>query len=511
MVFGTLLACVVLTGLAQSGKEKSETLLRWHFAGTKQIANLKDLQTFREVVAFPETEALREAAAKHLATRAAARFTKGGDNANAEIMRLIQPLLPDLWREESSFQMTAKGADATDWILALKLDANRTAEWNRTLTQLAKAAGMQGGAGGASWTAQKDNYRLTFSTNKDWMVIEGGVSNPDAKIAKDFRSDLEKRRGKVLLTAEANGPLLAKVLNSERLAHAPKIQVRGEPKDDGIRTEAVLEYPEDLGFQVEKWNVPTDLIREPLIGFTAVQGVEKKLASAEKLQKLGAGDMPNQLFSWAQSSSPFSISMAAEVKNPAQVVTNVAQALQQIKMPMLLFRSATNQTAIIMEGLGFKPKLEVAPEPYNSFLLARAFPSGNAAINKPAPPELFKQLNKKNVVYYDWEITGPRAKQLDKFWQLYHLITQMRPTRADSPSMKWISAIATKLGNTVTEGTLENRRQIKVVRQSQLGFNSTELLLLAHLVDDSDVVQPPTGQPPTGQNPSTPPPPSKPQ
>jgi hypothetical protein len=105
VVFGTLLACVAWTALAQSGKEKPETLLRWHFAGTKQVAKVKDLQTFREVIGLPETEALREAAAKHLATRAAARFTKAADtNANAEIIRLIQPLLPDLWREESSFR-----------------------------------------------------------------------------------------------------------------------------------------------------------------------------------------------------------------------------------------------------------------------------------------------------------------------------------------------------------------------------------------------------------------------
>ena len=494
MVFGTLLACVALTGWAQSGKDKSEILLRWQFAGTKQVANVKDLKTFREVEGLPETEELRKVAATHLATRAAGRFTKGGDtNANAEIVRVIEPLLPDLWREESSFQMTAKGTDDADWILAVKLEANRSEEWNRALSQLAKAAGMQGAAGGADWTAQKGNYRLSFSRSKEWTVIEGGYGNPDAKMGKEFRSELGKRRGKQLLTAEVNSPLLAKVWNSERLAHAPKIQVRAEPKDDGIHSELVMDYPEDLGIKAEKWNVPTDLIREPLIGFTAIQGVEKKLASIEKLKELSAPEMPNQLFFWAQSGSPFSISSAAEVKNPAQVITNVWQALQRVKIMMGFFRWSTNQTAIVLEGFPFKPKLEVAPEPYNSFLLARAFPAGNTPMNKPVPAELFKQLSKRNLVYYDWEITGMRMKQLVPFWQVYHLLN-FRVTRTDTPSSKWVEAIFQKLGNSVTQGTLENRRQIKMVRQSQLGFNSMELLFLAHVTDDSDIVPPRTGQ-----------------
>jgi hypothetical protein len=440
--------------------------------------------------------------------RAAARFTKAGEtNANPEIMKVIEPLLPDLWREESTFQMTAKGAEDVDWILAVKLETKRSEEWKTALSQLAKAAGMQGGGRGASWTAQKDKYRLSFSRSKDWMVIEGGYGNPDAKEAKEFRSELGKRRGKQLLSAEVNGPVLAKIWNAERLAHAPKIQVRAEPSRDGVRSELVMEYPEDLGIQVEKWNVPTDLIREPLIGFTAIQGVEKKLASMESFKGLGAEEMPKQLYFWAQSRefSPFSISMAAEVKNPAQAITNIAQALGQAKLTMGFFRWATNQTAIVMEGFPVKPKLEVAPKPYQSFLLARAFPAQSGPLNKPAPPELFKQLSKKNLVYYDWEITGARLNQLVPFWQAYHLL-HGRVTRTDTPGTKWIEAAVGKLGNTATEGTLENRRQIKIVRQSQLGFNALELSFLAHVLDDADVVQPRAGQ-----KRATPPPPAAPQ
>jgi hypothetical protein len=490
-VFGTLLACAACTIWAQSGKtEKSETLLRWHFAGTRQVANVKDLKTFREVFELPETTALREAAAQHFAAQAAGRFTKGGNtNANPEIIRVIQPLLPDLWLNESSFHLSAKGAEDTDWILALKLDANRAEEWSRALSQLAKEAGMQGGQGGSSWSAQKENYRLSFSRAKEWTVIEGGFGTSDAKIGKDFRSDLGKRRGKQLLTAEVNSPLLGKVWNSEHLAHAPRMTVRAEPKGDGIRSELVMDYPQDLGIKAEKWDVPTSLITEPLVGFTAIQGVERKLGSMEEFKALGAQETPNQVFLWVQGNSPFSIFFAGDVKNPGQVVTNASLAFKDIKLPTGTLRLSTNRPALFWDGLPamIKPFLEVASAPNSSFVRAGMFPV-QVLTNNPAPAELFEQLRKRNLIYYEWEISGARMRLVGHLWQLYHLLGG-KPTQIDAPSTKWLKAIEGRMANTVTEGTLDNSRRIKLVRQSQLGFNSVELVLLAHLLDDKDIVE----------------------
>ena len=493
VVFGTLFACVAIASgasWAQSGKEnKPETLLRWQFAGTKQIANVKDLNSFREIFSLPETSALRVAAAQHFAGHAARRFTKGGDtNANAAIMRIIQPLLPDLWMDESSFLMTAQGPEDTDWFLALNIDAVRSEEWSKALSELAKAAGMQGAgmpSGNSSWTAQKDKYRLSFSRAKDWTVIEGGHGAADAKLAREFRSDLGKRRAKQLLVADVNSPLLGRIWNSETLAHAPKLTVRAEPKGDGIRSELTMDYPQDLGIKAEKWNVPTGLITEPLIGFTAIQGIEKRLAMNEKFKALGAGKTPNQVYLWSLAYNPFMIYLAADVKNSAQVVTNAARALQNAKLPTGSIALSTNRPIMIWNGLPVKPFLEMAAEPHSSFVRAGLFPL-QIATNKPAPAELFAQLNKKNLIYYEWEVTGVRLGKFSPIWQLYYLASQM-VTRNDSASEKWIQAAEKHLGNTVTEGTLESSRRIKLVRQSQLGLNSVELLLLAHLLDDGDL------------------------
>src|SRR5688572_22066383 len=102
---GLLMAPV--TGWAQGkGKEsKPETLVEWHFVGTKNFEKVKDLKTLREILALPETAALREVGDEGFARIVAARFTKTKPtNANPAIVALIKPLLPDLVESESYFQ-----------------------------------------------------------------------------------------------------------------------------------------------------------------------------------------------------------------------------------------------------------------------------------------------------------------------------------------------------------------------------------------------------------------------
>jgi len=124
----------------------------------------------------------------------------------------------------------------------------------------------------------------------------------------------------------------------------------------------------------------------------------------------------------------------------------------------------------------------------------------------PAPPELFSQLKKKNLVYYDWEITQERLKQWRPIWQFAQIIQgKFFPASA---SDRWIEAITPKLENSVTEATLEKPNRLKLVRQSQSGFTALELVLLAHAIDPYDVydrpAHPPGQQAPVRRKPAPP-------
>ncbi len=492
-----LVAWAATTNWAQSTKPgKPETLLRWSFIGTKQLAEKKELNVFRTVRELPETAAWRDAAAGNLAERAAKRYTKGANtNAVGQIAEVIKPLLVDLAAVESRFQMDATGGEDADWMLALKLDDKRHADWGKSLMELTRHSGMQGAASDkTSWVATRDKYKISFSRAKDWTVIEGGFAASDSKASKEFRASLNKRAGKNVLDALINTPLLAKIWDAPQLAHYPRFTLRSEPRGDGLQSELLLEYPSDLGIKSEKWNVPAKIINEPIIGFTAIQGVQKKLESLEKFKALGAEKTPNQIFFWSQGISPFSVAVAGEVKNPGQVVTNAARVVERMRLPTGDAQLATNRPALLWMGLPIVvPYVQPAAEPHDSFVTLGLFPVVGQS-HKPAPPELLRELNKKNLVYYDWEITSSRLRQFIPIWQMYHVVGQRYLPHNKSASANFLQALKGNVGNTVTAGTLEKENRIKFIRQSHLGFNALELVSLAHLLDSADLVEIEAGQ-----------------
>jgi hypothetical protein len=491
---------VPATGLAQENSAKARPLVEWHFTGTRNLEANKELKAFREVLNQPETAQLRDAGLDGFARHVAARFTHTNpSNADAAVIALIRPLLPDLLESESVFELSAKGADSADWALAIRLPSNRVELWNTNLWKLTRSARLNSpgfatiGENHGWMTEGKEGYHLAVSQNKDWLLIEGGFSpiNDHEKIFADFRKKLKKRPGKEALTAMIDFPQFGQIFSAHRLEHAPKMDLTVLPKKGSLRTEATLDYPRDLGIEPKKWNPPIKEILDPLIGFTAIQGIQKELQRSKLLPGLGLEKLPDQLFIWNRASSPFAIWMGADVGNPATVVSNMYNTV----VPMANEKLAksgngkivmlTNRTSIHWQGLPIViPFIEPGTRE-KSLLVAGLFPMSEEN-PQPAPKELFEQLNQKNLVYYDWEITGARMSQYRPIWQLSYMLRNKVPN-STAISEKWIAATLPKLQNTVTQATLEGDSRLKVVRQSQTGFNALELVLLAHLLDPSDV------------------------
>lgn len=495
-----LIVLTLATGWAQGAGSKPETLVRWHFAGAGQLKQLKNQKALQEVLNLPETAALRQAALGEFGRTAAARFARGGSGANSNLSSEgIQQLLADLVEHESKFLMTASGTNAA-WILAAKLPEARGGEWQKSIAAMAQNAGMKVSETPV-WSATKEGYHLTLARQKAWTVLTGGHLPTEPKSIADFRRSLDKKTGKTVLDAEINCPPLGQFLGAEQLSHAPRIAVQAAPNKDGLRSEVQLEYAKSLGMKPEKWVVPTKLMNDPIIGFTAVQGVQRLLAGSRWFNALQASQTPNQVFAWSVADSPFSTFVAARVGNPGAIVTNVMNNIvppfQQAHPDLYLGQPqfATNRAGAILRGLPIiVPFMEAAAPPDSDYLVAGLFPvSGNTNL---APAELFAQLNKKNLVYYDWEITEDRLKQILPISQLIQIVGSPTALRADSLSIRWIQAITPKLGNTVTEGTLDGERRVRIVRQSHVGLSSLELALLAHWLDPNDFRKP--GEPAQG-------------
>ena len=146
--------------------------------------------------------------------------------------------------------------------------------------------------------------------------------------------------------------------------------------------------------------------------------------------------------------------------------------------------------SLIWSGLPIiVPFARPAAKPNENYLEIGLFPLSKTATNA-APSDLFEQLEKDNLVYYAWEITGARIAQWRPLWQMSRFLRNNPIPSSNSASETWLPAVASKLQNTITEATLEGPRSIKIIRQSQLGFNALELVLLAHLADRYDQAAP---------------------
>lgn len=509
---GLVLVALLAVGFGRAGegaqKAKPETLIRWNFAGTKQLGEKKELAVLQQILALPESVELRDLGIAAMASNSASHFSgRNSTNINPAAANLIKALLPDLVQSESRLELVTRGTQDADWILAINLGGDRSALWSKNVAELAKLAGMQShGAPGSesSWSADRDNYRIALSRHKDWTILEGGFGTnaTDRTSFKEVKNALGKRRGKEILQAEVNLPLLGAMWNAPTLAHGPKFTLNIAPRNQGLRTEGEIEYPHSLNITPEKWNVPTDIIREPLVAFTAMQGAKEILGKSQFFRNLGAERIPNQLYLWSLNYGPFSMFLAGDVGNPARVVTNIVTGvLPQIKhSPGGNIQVLTNRVAIVWRGLPIVVPFIEQPTPESPYLVTGLFPIENYGKEK-APADLLDQLKQKNLVYYDWEVTSPRLKQWLPIWQLNRLLRGQ--FFAVGASDRWLEAVAPLLGNAVTEVTLGNAKTLKFVRQSQTGLNAFELVMLAHAIDPYDTLGPGHGTPrPKGSRPA---------
>lgn len=506
-----------------------ETLLRWHFIGAKALQEQEGLETYQAIAAMPETARLREELLEALSLKAAARFTRQPDPnpAGKQTAALIKPLLSQLLDSESRLVLTSPAAEKADWALAVKTGRDSAQTWSTNLWKLVQSSRLATPAsrtieGQAGWAAKGETYNLGFMQAGEWVLFAGGHSAPQtheqalAALKKDLGA-----KSDYTLKADINLAAFSRITKQEKLRHAPGLALTAKTRSDGFRTEINLEYPENLGIKAEKWEVPRELITEPLIAFSAIQGIKERLSRKEEFTKLNPEHTPNQLFVWSQSHTPFSITAAAKVGNTEEFIANLAKQVVDAKNPELKkmslgeLRYHPDNDALVWMGLPIiVPFARPGSEPNEEYVTVGLFPLSEPGTNA-APVALFEQLEKENLVFYAWEITGARIAQWRPLWQMSRFLPGKPIPGSAAASEQWLAAVADQLQNTITEATLEGPLSLKITRQSQLGFNALELVLLAHLADryepPATVPSPSAVKPKPAPGKSSPPPLSQPK
>jgi hypothetical protein len=249
-----------------------------------------------------------------------------------------------------------------------------------------------------------------------------------------------------------------------------------------------MRYAAPLEVRLPAWQMPKGIIRDPLSSFTVVRGLDGLLADPTTVREW-LGKVPEQATGWAMAGIPFQVYWAAPMTDTARRLAALEPRMREFasnnfpsRMAGVFSYTATNAT-LNWDRLPFiapyAMPIQVGGQEY---LFAGLFP--NPVNTNPPPPELFAMFQQKsNVVYYDWEITQDRLVSLRQLTQLGCVIAGRLQAGDEGAGWLWLPEVAARLGNTVTEVTLNSPSELGITRRGHLGLTGSELTLLVRLLD----------------------------
>lgn len=482
------------TNVALVGAEKPQSpVWKFHWIGKKHLGHDGNATNFLTLWNLPESTKLETQTLDKLATAPWRLLPAATPLSNAPVA-LLRPLLDDLLQE--GFYLEARGAAPRpdELVFAIRLDESHAALWQTNLAVVLESlTGLKTVATGNGWSLRKhdapDYWRLT--RNQDWTLLAASTGEANALLtevlARLQQDHLPFAAPATNTWLEANLPpaLLGRafpVAATNRDVPTLHVVVAGEAGGVRLRGEATFAraLPPALA---EAWQIPTNLIHDPLGAFTAVRGLEG-VSWPHPLLSLVADSVPNQFFSWAIAYSPFETFFAFPAPDASNRVTRFSElALATgnafLKTNGTNLERMTNANGLVWRNLPFlQPWLQAADTLAGSFVAGGYVPSMRT--NRPAPPELLAQLRANtNLVYYDWEFTGSRIDAWIYLGQTLRLSFNKSQLPPDSAAGQWIQVLIPKLGNTATAVSRLSDRQLTFTRNSDLGLTGLEVHLLA--------------------------------
>jgi hypothetical protein len=474
------LAALVLAAAAKSPAQ-TDLIARVHFAGADQISADPNHFAFTNEFSSAEARALESQTLDKLSRAPGGWFKSKLAPGAGDGAAQLRPLLDDFLKSEWIFEMR-DAPGSPEYALAIRLGNDRAALWSKNLAAILQnwtGIGISQDKSG-NWELKKHEppNLFQFSRSGDWVVIDCGqdkLSLHQEILASFQNSKLPESNW---LTADLNWPRLAQLFPALAGFDFPKIQMQAVGRDRNLQLTGKLTLAQPLP-PLEKWRVPTGTIHQPLVSFTAARGVGPWLAKQGWMRPFEIQPQPDQLFVWALARIPFQTYAAEPVPDAKAALAQLDQRLSAAaNSEGNFFTSVTMTNAndeISWRGLPlFTPFVQALHEPAGDFLVAGFFPNQPKA---PPPPELHAWLNEPNLVYYHWEDTTARLKELPlQMTQLLLVLTRHEQLSVESAAGKWLDRIEPALGNAVTEVTQTAPNELAFKRTAGGGLTAIELL-----------------------------------
>lgn len=486
------------TSPAPAAPVVAEPVVRVLFAGGDAIRSATNAPGVNSLFNSPAAVALWRQTGQKLA-RAPFELLRSrlGENTN-DFTGLLEPLLADLAGPESYLEIRRHAQETPELAFAIKLDAARAATWRTNLatvlsnwTHLPAQEGQFDGTAG--WEIKKHDppNLLRFVESGGWVFFGFGQDKLPLNEELARRTKSEGRPAPPTkdgwLNVELNWPRLADLLTPPLGLPLGAMRLTWGLQDTDLRTRIEFQQPSPLPDLLVAWQLPTNLVSEPLVGATAARGLAGWLGRQPWLNQFKSLPPPNQALAWTLSGTPFQTYLAFPQADASNVVTQFGtEAAARFNTNLAKLRlgsiQVTNGSADLRGLLFVSPFARAEKGPAGNCILLGAFVTPTN--NPPAPTELWQQIfSRTNLVYYDWELTVERLKALRIASQLVMFLSRQPQLRETTPTFQWLDSLTNNLGNTITEMSQTAPDTLTLQRKSAVGFTALELVALANWLD----------------------------
>jgi len=481
----------------------SDILAGYHFVGTAPLANNANAAKLKEIWALPETRKFEDQTLQKLAHAPKVFY---GNKISAEQdergAALLRPLLNDLVRSESFLQVRGPSLPQAEWTLLAQLPPDRLKAWSAALLELTRLWNLGAPTSSSLEGFTVSEIKRTASPNLlrwveagQWFVLGVGQDNLPAVV--DAARQI-KAGGRPIpaqtnswLETELNLPRLAAALQLSDALKWPHAKLAIAGDGENLRSKVRMVFPEPVTGSLDPWQIPTTVINEPLISFTAARGVAPLLKNCAMFQQLELTPTPNELFFWAQGHITFQSFVAFPLKDAAVKLEQLGRRgsslfssnWQNRGLTQLAWQ--TNNQQLLWRLPYVAPFLKPASFKGRDLVVGGLFPP--SPMTNPPPAELLSQLTSvPKLVYYDWEITGARMTSWRVLAQLIATIAGKSQFTTNTAGQPWMIAVEPKLGNAATEVTADSPAEWSLTRKSHLGFTGIELVALVRWLESTN-------------------------
>jgi hypothetical protein len=502
-----------------------ETVARVHWLGKQRLAADTNAAFVMEIWTLAESKKLETQTLDRLAVGLLAsnqlpvisnQLAVAGDqspttNRQSQITgpaSLLRPLLDDLLQQESFVEVRQATNQPGELAFAIRLNGERARLWQ---TNLAAVLESLTGSRVVAVPGRSNGWQLRFTSHQSpvtrtielaragqWTVV--GLGQETNALAAELRGFIQRegvpfpRQPKDFwLYADVDLRRAARALSLgwDPPADLPRLTVGVNGDGQAVRTRGQFNFPKPLPDDLGQWNIPTPLIHDPLVSFTAIRGIGPWLSSLKLWPDLAPGGPPSQLYFWAENGLPFLSFCAARLPNASNQVSQLAGRLVEKANPWLATNSqgwlerSTNFNGVAWKDLPLvEPWLQSLSSGADDLAFGGLVP--DLSTNQP-PAGLFLQVTgPTNLVAYDWEMTGTRVGQWLYFGQFFRMFLRQAQLPPKSASVAWLNALEFKLGNSVSGVTRTGPAQLSLLRRSSLGLTSVELHLLADWLESPE-------------------------